>query len=176
MNQLPPMKPIPSAPGYFVTECGRVFSKLARANCQPPKVPRELSPFECHRYRAVHLQINGRRRKRYVHSIVLSTYVGPRPKGMQCRHLDGTRDNNHVSNLAWGTRSENQMDRVRHETHHRGERHGMNKYSRETVLTLRRMAKEEGLRATSEELDIPYSTVCVIARGDAWGWLDAQTS
>lgn len=57
---------------------------------------------------------------RRVHQLVLETFVGPRPKGMECRHLDGNKHNNHLKNLKWGTRSENQHDAVKHGTHSNG--------------------------------------------------------
>lgn len=50
---------------------------------------------------------------RSVHSLVLEAFIGPRPKGMIARHLDGTR-RNHLDNLAWGTHSENARDFLEH--------------------------------------------------------------
>ena len=56
-------------------------------------------------------------KKRLVHILVLEAFVGLRPEGMECRHLDGDFTNNKVENLRWGTRSENILDAVRHGTH-----------------------------------------------------------
>jgi len=52
-----------------------------------------------------------------VSRLVALTFHGPCPEGMECRHLDGDKLNNKPSNLAWGTRSENTYDKVRHGTH-----------------------------------------------------------
>lgn len=49
-----------------------------------------------------------------VHALVLAAFVGPRPPGMDVRHLDGNPANNLLENLAYGTRSENCMDALRH--------------------------------------------------------------
>lgn len=49
-----------------------------------------------------------------VHALVLAAFVGPRPSGMDVRHLDGNPANNTLGNLAYGTRSENCADAVRH--------------------------------------------------------------
>ena len=49
-----------------------------------------------------------------VHRLVLETFVGPCPPGMECRHLDGNPQNNKLENLKWGTRSENRRDRTVH--------------------------------------------------------------
>lgn len=52
---------------------------------------------------------------RQVHRLVLEAFVGPCPDdGMECLHADGDPANNHVTNLRWGTRSENNLDKVRH--------------------------------------------------------------
>lgn len=53
------------------------------------------------------------KRKR-VHSLVLEAFVGPKPEGMQCRHLNGNKQDNRLENLAWGTAKENAADSVAH--------------------------------------------------------------
>lgn len=52
-----------------------------------------------------------------VHAVVLNAFVGPRPDGMVCRHLDDDKTNNALSNLCWGTPRENQLDVVRNGNH-----------------------------------------------------------
>ena len=54
---------------------------------------------------------------RLVHHLVLLAFVGPRPVGLEIRHLNGNRADSRLANLAYGTRSENQMDSIRHGTH-----------------------------------------------------------
>lgn len=49
-----------------------------------------------------------------VHVLVLEAFSGPRPAGMVSRHLDGNCANNCFDNLAWGTVSQNSIDRVAH--------------------------------------------------------------
>lgn len=44
-----------------------------------------------------------------IHTIVLTAFVGPCPKGHTCNHLDGDRSNNVLSNLQWATLSEQQQ-------------------------------------------------------------------
>lgn len=45
--------------------------------------------------------------KRYVHRMVLETFVGPAPEGHECLHADDQPANNVLTNLSWGTRAEN---------------------------------------------------------------------
>ncbi len=42
-----------------------------------------------------------------VHALVALAFIGPRPDGYDVMHIDGTRTNNAVGNLRYGTRSEN---------------------------------------------------------------------
>jgi hypothetical protein len=65
-------------------------------------------------YPQVILWRDGRGRTHSVHALVATTFFGPRPQGLQVRHLDGDKFHNQVENLAYGTPSENQYDRVRH--------------------------------------------------------------
>lgn len=51
---------------------------------------------------------------RTVHTLVLDAFVGPCPSGQLARHLDGNPANNLLSNLLWGTHSENCYDTIRH--------------------------------------------------------------
>ena len=64
-----------------------------------------------------HFVINLQGKTRRVHRLVLEAFVGPCPLGMECLHADDDPANNSLSNLRWGTRSENIHDRVRNGIH-----------------------------------------------------------
>lgn len=49
-----------------------------------------------------------------VHRLVLETFVGSRPNGLETRHLNGIKSDNRLVNLAWGTRKQNSADTFRH--------------------------------------------------------------
>jgi hypothetical protein len=53
-----------------------------------------------------------------VHRLVALAFIGPRPVGHEVRHIDGDRQNARASNLAYGTRSENVLDKRAHGTDH----------------------------------------------------------
>lgn len=59
--------------------------------------------------------INGR--IRYVHTVMLESFVGPRPEGMQGLHWDDDPAHNVLSNLRWDTPGANQSDCVRNGNH-----------------------------------------------------------
>lgn len=69
-------------------------------------------------YPVVNLWSGGSARVRYMHELVLLTFVGPRPPGMLIRHLNGDPRDSRLENLAYGTPSENQLDQVLHGTHY----------------------------------------------------------
>ena len=58
----------------------------------------------------------GRNNSQCVHKLVLLAFVGPAPYKHDCRHLNGNPSDNRLENLRWGTRSENILDAVRHNT------------------------------------------------------------
>lgn len=53
-----------------------------------------------------------------VHSLVALAFLGEREPGQQVRHLDGNPANNLVTNLRYGSASENMLDRVQHGNDH----------------------------------------------------------
>lgn len=81
-------------------------------------MPRILRPTpNLDGYPVVLLYSDGRRPSHKVAALVMLAFVGPLPPGLETRHLDGDHhNNNRLTNLAYGTRSENQLDRVRHGT------------------------------------------------------------
>lgn len=61
-----------------------------------------------------HFYVFINRRKKYVHRIILETFISECPEKMECRHLDGNPKNNNINNLVWGTKKENVNDRRIH--------------------------------------------------------------
>jgi hypothetical protein len=105
-------KAIPNFGGlYQVSDLGRVrsLSKFARRDGI-------LSQHNCSGYLRVSLyRPKEDRPKLYlVHRLVLSTFIGACPDGMEALHINGDSGNNHLSNLRWATRSENVKDILAH--------------------------------------------------------------
>lgn len=53
---------------------------------------------------------------RTVHSLVMLTFVGKCPKGMEICHNDGNRLNTRLSNLRYDTHKANEADKILHGT------------------------------------------------------------
>ena len=115
-------KPIPGFNDWYeASSLGRIRSKprvihQSNGNKQHRKGA-ILKPGTARGYKMVVLCADGKRKSVTVHSVVALAFLGPREPGIQVRHKDGTRDNNKVSNLEYGTRSENTKDSVNHGTH-----------------------------------------------------------
>lgn len=105
------IRDVPGFPGYSVSTNGDVFNQYGNRLAQY----KDTRPGKGHL--AVELWRDGKAHRVKVHLLVLSVFVGPRPEGLETRHLDGNPENNRVENLRYGTSSENSLDQVRHGTH-----------------------------------------------------------
>ena len=95
--------------------------------------------------------------------------MGPRPEGMECRHLNGDRKDNRIENLRWGTRAENAQDRVIHGTDSKGERSGQAKLTEWDVVAIRSLAESEIPRdIIAEAHQVSQSTVSEIYTRQTW--------
>lgn len=115
-------KPIPECDGYEVSNMGNARSldrvitrKDAGHGAQARRKGRSLNPtpvlsgWSGRRYRSI--LIAGKMHK--VSKLVLEAFVGPRPPGNVVRHLNDESLDDRLVNLAWGTYSENAIDRTR---------------------------------------------------------------
>lgn len=160
---------IPSFPGYFATKDGGIWSnkrgKLKR---------RSIKSRDKKGYLHLQLRKNSKSYTKKLHTLILTAFLGPRPKGMQCRHLDGNKENNKLINLCWGTQSENQQDAVKHGTHKSlfvpGEKHKNAKLNWFLVRTIRDLYKTKMItqKELAEIFDVSRSTISKIIKCDYW--------
>jgi hypothetical protein len=106
----------------------------------------------------------------YVHRIVLEAFAGPCPEGMVCRHFpDRNPANSRLGNVQWGTRRQNEQDKIIHDTKLRGSRHPLARFDESSVYQI----KEDLFRGISQaELArrhrVRHSVICAIAHGRTW--------
>jgi len=93
---------------YEVSDQGRVRNNKGHILKDRFKTPM--------RYKSVALTKNGKVKEKLVSSIVLESFVSPRPYKMVVRHLNGVAQDNRLDNLCWGTQSENILDKITHGT------------------------------------------------------------
>ena len=113
---------IPGCKGYYeASDFGRVRSTdrfVTRKNGQKHHrrgvLLKQQSTKAGYLYLAIY--IDGNKTCNFVHSLVLETFIGLCPDGMECCHGNGNPADNHLQNLRWGTHSDNMQDMLRHGT------------------------------------------------------------
>lgn len=112
------------------------------------------------------LAMKGKKKPTLVHRLVLEAFVGPRPEGKVCRHLNGDATDNHAENLKWGTYKENGEDMVRHGTSKVGERNPNCKLTDAQVVEIRSI---KGMlhREIAERYGVAPATISGIKAGIA---------
>jgi len=100
-------KPIVGFDKYEVSSLGKIksFNKYKYGIILPLRCNSNGYPTIC-------LYKSGKGYRKLIHYLVLTAFKGPKPKGLECAHLDNNRKNNNLYNLKWVTRSENQQMRV----------------------------------------------------------------
>lgn len=163
------MKRISGFYDYSITTDGQIWSWKTKRYLKPG---RDLSG---------HLRVvlcNGRMNTKKVHRLVLETYVGPCPKGMMCRHLDGNPANNKLDNLCWGTNSENQKDSIKHGTHntagHFGEKHHNTKLTNRDrrLIIYEYMTRLFRQKTIAKNYGIDKSIVGRLVHGRMWPFIN----
>jgi hypothetical protein len=114
MSKQEEWRTVPGFPDYAVSDHGRVASRKG-------KRPRILRPYlngrDNYPYPTVTLHGADARQLRTVHSLVAEAFIGPRPDGLEVRHLNGDPLDARLSNIAYGTRVQNMQDRLAHGNH-----------------------------------------------------------
>ncbi len=102
---------------YEVSDLGRVRNLTFRnRNVAVPRI-RLLRPCaHVDGYLVVDLSRNNKRKRMFVHRLVLMSFVGPCPDQHQVAHGNGNRLDNRLSNLRWATQRENNLDKKLHGT------------------------------------------------------------
>jgi len=156
--------PVPGFPQYHIGSDGTVLS-FARNKS------RQLKPIlNSDGYLTVSLYRNGKDRRITVHQIVLMAFVGPRPEGMECRHLDGVKTNNNLSNLAWGSPRQNAEDKRRHGRSPIGSANGRAKLTEADAREVVRLYHSDfpDRAALARRFRVSWAAINRILRGTRW--------
>ncbi len=90
-------------------------------------------------YLGVSLSKDGVLKPLEVHRLILLTFVGPCPEGMECCHKDGNRRNNRLTNLRWDTRKNNFHDNIANGTRMYGKKNPKTKLTKQMAEDMRRL-------------------------------------
>lgn len=158
------MAPVLGFPSYLVSSEGVVYRKDSMRALAQQKSRKG--------YLTVNMSEGGRATRLSVHRVVLESFVGFRPEGMQALHGDGNPSNNRLENLRWGNASENEADKLLHGTKATGSRNGAARLTEEMVaeiLEAKRVGgKEWGAGRLAKKFGVAVSTVVRAGRGKHW--------
>lgn len=147
-------------PGYYADVEGNIWSgkrgaykKLARSVTQTG-------------YLMVKLMRDGRAHSKYVHSLILSVFVGPRPDGdVACHYPSPIKTNCGIGNLMWASRTVN----AQHAAEHGTTRGRSNKLTTDAVRAIRdRSAKGESNSSLSRAFKCGLDNIRFVIARKTW--------
>jgi len=101
-------------PGYEQMYAATIDGRIASYRCHPKAnfkaIWLGLTPFD-NGYLYVDLTRNGKKKTYRVHRLILETFRGPCPPGMQGCHNHPPKTDNNIKNLRWDTPRNNYMDK-----------------------------------------------------------------
>lgn len=166
-------EPIPDAPGYHISDQGRIASAISgNWRILTPSANRDG-------YYAYPLPFSTGRKNARIHRLVARAFLAapPTPK-YEINHRDGKKANNAATNLEWVTRQDNLRHRydVLGKSNGRGESAPRVKLSEAQVLQiLMRRKTGELLRDIAADYGVTSMAVCRICNGTSWKHLQSQS-
>lgn len=152
---------IPYFPGYFVTKCGKVYSKYSGKY-------KRLNPYRASGYLEICAVVYNIHIRIRVHRLLLLAFVGlPKPNQI-ARHLDGNKLNNSLDNICWGTLKENQNDRKLHGTSNVGSRHGRAIINEEIARLIKMDLYKYNHKFISKKYGVAIHIIKNISCGKTW--------
>lgn len=118
-------------------------------------------------------KIRYKKKLRNAHVVCLEIYLNQKqPKGLQAAHGCGNPCCVNPLHLRFATRSENQMDRILHQTSNRGEAHGLAKLKEKDVREIRiRLKDGEYCRKIAKDYGVSGKAIGAIKNRINWAWL-----
>lgn len=170
---------IPEFPRYQVSSMGRVRARLRlvrkgrRFIVKRPQVLRPGQVENGYLYVMLTHRDNDEPVKKYVHRLVIETFVGPMPEDKdEVDHINRNRTDNRLENLRFATKQENSDNRELAML--KGEDIGNSKLTTEEVLKMRGL-RDGGMKTKDIAIQFPHvhiDTIRKILRGALWGHLE----
>ena len=115
---------------------------------------------------------NGMPIKASVHRLVLESFVGSCPTGMECCHSNGNPEDNQLTNLRWDTRMNNMQDSIAMGLQAYGSRCPNAKltsqHARNIKLRYKRYSHDANLSILAKEYGVGVETVRHVVKGRTW--------
>lgn len=105
-------------------------------------------------------------------------FVGPKPKGTECLHVDGNHKNNKLDNLRYGTHTENMRDCSKHGKFpdRRGINNGRAKLTPDQVVTIRKLYDHNIFLRNQDKLSqLQIANMFCIGEYAVWAIVNGKT-
>jgi hypothetical protein len=110
-------------------------------------------------------------KQQYAHKVVCEAINGPASIGQEVGHFCGRRDCVNPQHVRWVSPSENQTDRLYHNTDNRGRNNWNTKLTEEKVKEIWRLRDTYSAPTLAERFGISRQEINAIVAKRAWGWL-----
>ena len=150
---------IPGFSDYSISDLGQI---------KGPRSGAMRFQITWNKYLRVGLYKNRRSHNKFVHVLVLESFVGPRPKNYECGHLDGDPQNNKLTNLRWVSRKENQFHRKLHGTHDMGEKSSQAKLTEKQVKYIRKVFCRGQGPILAKKFGVTSSAIYAVINRESW--------
>lgn len=115
----------------------------------------------------------GKRIRTHAHRLACEFRHGPAPfKKAHAAHNCGNPSCCNPLHLRWATVSENMLDKVKHGTTDRGERHWNVKLTCDEVREIRRLLGKMSQEKIGQRFNVSRGAIDKISRRESWSWLD----
>jgi len=165
-------KIIPEFPAYRISNFGKLQSRWQRHASYKGFIAKDVwkdLPFYSDKrgYLQVHLCNGcGKVKTVRIHNLVAQFFIGKRPSGNVIRHLDSNPANNHISNLSYGTYTENENDKIENGTWNT--RNGGAKLTPSKVQEIRKKLTTISQKMLAKEYGVSRPTITRIANNKTW--------
>lgn len=127
-------------------------------------------------YLRVSMNLTGKSKEYLVHRLVAESFIPNSENKKFVNHKDGNKANNHVDNLEWCTRSENEKHAwkigLKKDTATKGELHGMHKLTQRQVDYIRKNHKPYdkmfGSKSLAKKFNVSPQTITNIVNYKNW--------
>lgn len=169
-------RPIEGFPNYCVTTEGIIWSQLlgGKRNSRKTGSWHKLALRETNSgYIRCELYKFDRIRPYYfrVHTLVLNSFMSERLNGTECRHINGNRHDNRITNIKWSTHEENMNDRSSHGKSPFGSKHALSKLIESDIYKIIELY-DNGRGLTQQQIGDKFGvhrmTVGKILNGKRW--------
>lgn len=154
-------KPVTGFPDYMINENG---SDILNRNFKT--ISTHINKYG---YEVCSLYVDGKKKLKTIHSLVMETFCGERPEDMLINHKSGVKDNNYWENLEYCTSSYNSKHAYDSGLRSAvGEKNGYSKLAESDILQIRSLLGKMSQKGISEIYNIDQSTVSNIKTGKLW--------